>query len=139
MPDTVPTANNQQIPTQGVHKGILSQTLREVLHNNPQAQTIIMQAMHITHEQYQQMLNQTDNNQMMNMTVAEILKNPAVLQAAKQMPLQQGQTYQLDPQQMQALMNNTNTEQIPVQIINQEQTTPPPKQSFFQKMKNLLK
>jgi hypothetical protein len=110
-------SNNQNIPVfqtvqPQVHPNILNMTLGELLNHNATAQNMIMQSMGINQSQFQQFLNSAGNNQMLNMTVSDLFKNGTIAQAM-----------QVKPEQLQQIPN----------------ITLPPKQSFFQKLRNLFR
>lgn len=65
-------------------KGILDKTLGEILHFDKEAQNKIMQGMHISSEEYQQMLGKTEGNPIANMTIRELFKSGFILQSLKQ-------------------------------------------------------
>ena len=65
------------MPDQSVQQpanGILGKTLGEVLQNNVHAQGMVMKAMQITPQQFQEMLQKTGNNKFMNMTIGDLFK-----------------------------------------------------------------
>lgn len=102
---------------------ILDQTLSDVLQNNNQAQGMVMKAMQITPQQFQDMLKQTGNNQLMNMKISDLFKN-GVFQQAQAMNQGQvinGQVQQVSPEQFQQIMgtiqNGQMTQAIPLQQI----------------------
>lgn len=77
--------DTMQIPiTSNATQGLLDQTFGEVLKTNPQAQQMIIQSMHITPEQFQEMLTTAQNNNMMHMTIRELITSGAVQQATMQ-------------------------------------------------------
>ncbi|GEM_PF-1890627 len=142
----VPDANQSATPvnSETPHTGILNQTLGQLLQNNNQAQGMIMQAMQINPQQFQELLSATGNNQLMNQTIGDLFKNGVVGQAAS------GQEMQLTPEQFQHIAN-TITKGQPVQAVPQTTSVGPndkvpytipqaPEQkSFMQKIKNLFK
>ena len=89
---------------------------------------MIMKAMQITPQQFQQMLQMTGNNQLMNQTIGDLFKNGTVQQATS--------VQQLTPEQFQQLAGSI--QQHPsmqtFQVVNQ-----PQKPSFFQKLQNFFK
>lgn len=116
------------------HPKILDQTLGEVLKNNSQAQSIVMNSMQLTPEQFQQFLNQAGNNQMMNMKIGDMFKNGVFQQAAAMgqgMPMMSqgipmmatGQAVQITKEQYQQLMESIKNgqpvplSQLPVQAF----------------------
>jgi hypothetical protein len=105
------------------HAKILDQTLGELLQSNPQAQGVVMNAMHISPDQLQQMLSQTGNNAMMQMKIGDLFKNGIVQKAM----VQSGQA---TPEQLQQVN----------EIANAQQGTPQPSQktSLLQKVKGLF-
>lgn len=114
--------------------GILHKTLGEIVRNNPQAQQMIMQSMQITPQQFQELLQQTGNNQLMNMTISDLFKN-GIMQQSMQMQ-------HVSPEQMQQMLGM----QVPIEeaeIIPAEEKVSyslpkQPKQSFFQKIKQFF-
>jgi hypothetical protein len=138
---------------QSEHKGILHQTLGEILHHNPHLQDKIIKSMHVTPEQFQQMLGTAGSNQYMNMTIGDLFKSGFIQQAMKlqgQQPGQvgqmspeqlqqmvggqQGQVVQMTPEQLQQVMRQQNVQGQPMQIVVQ-----PQKETFFQKVKGLFR
>jgi len=91
---------------------ILNQTLGELLRNNSQAQGVIMKQMHISPEQFQQLLKMTGNNQMMNMTIGDLFKNGMFQKAA--------QMNQVSPEQMQQMMGMVKNGQPPAQSLPED-------------------
>jgi hypothetical protein len=69
MPDTQP------------HTGILEMTLGQILNTNPTAQNLIMEAMNINQDQFRQLLESANNNQMMNMTIRDLFQNGSIAKA----------------------------------------------------------
>jgi hypothetical protein len=136
------------VPNDPNQKSILNQTLGEILHNNNEAQAKIMQGMGVNQQQFQQLLGQTENNPLMNMTVGELFKSGFIQKAMTQSAAakkvvsgQQGQAVQMTPEQLQQMMSTQNMQVVqngeqgqPVQIVVQ-----PQKQSFFQKLKGLFR
>lgn len=80
--DTVQKPAQASIPPE--HHGILDQTLDEILHTNPQAQSIVMKGMNLTPEQFQQMLQKADSNQLMHTKVRDLFSNGTITQAVQQ-------------------------------------------------------
>lgn len=117
------------------HHGILNQTLGDILHSNKQAQNLIMHAMGITPEKFQEMLTSTEKNPMMQQTIGELFKNGTMQKAAQQ-------SGQVPPQQMQQIVNTLQTQQSQGEILQTPaqtvQTNPQTKPSFFQKIKKLF-
>jgi hypothetical protein len=103
--------------------GILNQTLGELLQTNPQAQKMIMKAMQVTPEQFQQMLSSTNTNPVMNQTIGELFQNGTMQQAASE------QQVQVTPEQMQQVVSALSTNQS---------TQTAQKPTFLQKLKNLF-
>lgn len=66
------------------HHGILDQTLGEILHQNPQAQGIVMKGMNLNTEQFQQLLTKTDDNKLMQTKVRDLFTSGVVQQAIQQ-------------------------------------------------------
>ena len=143
----LPTAPSQP-PMQPNH-GILNMTLGQLMQNNPTAQNMVMKGMNISPQQFQQMLNMTGNNQMMNQTIGDLFKNGTMTQAM-----------QVNPQQFQQMLGGINMpnpqgqfpngQAIPVQQIIVGQVNPAfqnmptlpleqPKPTLFQKIINLFK
>jgi hypothetical protein len=140
---------------EGQQPQILNKTLGDLLQNNNHAQGIVMQAMQISPQQLQQMLNLTGNNKLMNMTIGDLFKNGIVQQATAINPndsvvngtpiqITNGQSTQLSPQQLQQIMGIFKNGQVP-KGASQEYMVPytfptvAAKPSFFQKLKNLFK
>lgn len=71
-----------------------------------------MQAMQISPKQFQQLLNLTGNNQLMNMTIGDFFKNGIV---------QKGQVTQISPQQIQQIINTLPSQSVQNQNIQIEQ------------------
>ena len=131
-----------------IHPNILNQTLGQLLQNNQQAQGTVMQAMQISPQQLQQLLQMTGNNQLMNTTIGDLFKNGIMQQAG-------GQAFQVSPQQFQQIVSNLNPQnfqgQNSGQLTQQNQTigpqdkvpyTIPParsKPSVLQRLKNLFR
>lgn len=138
---TEPQSNPKATPIPP--QGILHQTLGELLQHNKQAQNLIMHAMGLTPEKFQEMLNSTTTNPMMNQTIGELFKNGTMQQAA-----QQGG--QVSPQQMQQIVDALNSQDqqiqgvIPGETVSKEPIPPDqpvaqvPKLTFLQKVKNLF-
>jgi hypothetical protein len=120
---------DQSVQPQPEHHGILHKTLGEVIKSNPHAQDMIMKAMKISPEQMQEMVQKTENNQLMNMTIGDLFKNGIVSQAT-------GQPQPLSSEQVDALMKGEQTSIPNQEIINQ---TPAPQQSLMQKVKSFFK
>lgn len=119
------------MPDQSVQQsanGILGKTLGEVLQNNDHAQGMIMKAMQITPQQFQEMFQKTGSNQLMNMTIGDLFKNGVVQQAT-------GQPQPLSPDQVDTLMQG---EQVVVSNPEALTQTPVPKQSFIDKVKSFF-
>jgi hypothetical protein len=118
-------------------QGILDQTLGEVLKSNPQAQGMVMQAMHLSPEKFQQLLTMTNNNAMMNTKIRDLFSSGVVQQAMAQQG-QNAQQLQVDPSQIQitpeqaAQIQAQGGENVIVQPAPQQQT------SFVQKLKGWL-
>ena len=81
----LPQENVPQVPQvpqpQPEQKGILGMTLGQLLQNNTHAQDMIMKTMQINPQQFQQMLQSTGNNQLMNQSIGDLFKNGIVQQA----------------------------------------------------------
>lgn len=132
MADEVTPNQNTTPQAQNPQQGFLNQTLGNILQNNNQAQGMVMKAMQISPQQFQQLLTATGNNQMMNTTIGDLFKNGVVHQAVQSTngagpigQLQGGQAVQLSPEQMQQIMNTIQTVQ-PVQLANEQQVAGPP-------------
>lgn len=69
---------------QSAPKGILDQTLGELLSAHPDAQQKVMSSMNITPEKLQEMLSLTKENPMMQMKIGDLFKNGIVGQAVVQ-------------------------------------------------------
>lgn len=142
------TANPPVSPGVPEHHGFLDKTFGEVIQNNPQAQDIIKNAMHIDQQKLQEMLHATGSNELMNMSIRDMFTNGIMQQAAS------SQTIQVTPEQIQqlneAMQNNqgqVSSEQLQeITGINVTQgqsalsveapvQNPP---SFFQKLKGLF-
>lgn len=65
------------------HHGILDQTLGELLHNNAQAQSVVMKGMNLTPEQFQQLLTKADDNDLMHTKVRDLFSSGVVQRALK--------------------------------------------------------
>ncbi len=138
------TDSNHTLPLQMAqqHQGILDQTLGEVLKSNPQAQGMVMQAMHISPEKFQQLLGMAGNNNLMNTKIRDLFSSGVVQQALSQQG-QNTQTVQIDPNQLQltpeqaAQIQAQGGDNVSVQVV---QPTQPAAQSssFVQKVKNLF-
>lgn len=138
IPTKVPPSNiDQTVPVNlgPQHQGIMDQTLGEVLNGNPQAQSIVMQSMHLSPEKFQQLLKMTNNNALMNTKIRDLFSSGVVQQSLQQ----QGQNaqvvsqgdpnqIQLTPEQMAQMQNGTP---VAVQPIQQQP-------SFRQKLKGWL-
>lgn len=111
------------------HHGILHKTLGEVIQSNPHAQDMIMKAMKISPEQFQEMLTKTENNQLMNMTIGDLFKNGVVSQAT-------GQKQPLSPEQVDALMKGEQASFPDQQVVT---PIPVPQQSLIQKLKGFFR
>ena len=122
-PQSIPSINPNPVL---LHPNILNQTLGELLQNNNQAQGIVMQAMQVTPQQMQQLVTMAGGNKLMNMSIGELFKNGFVQQAVAQ----QGQVQLQNPEQGSGQIQ-------PQAILGQEMATPP-KQSIFQKLKNVF-
>jgi hypothetical protein len=85
---------------------ILNQTLGQLLQSNPQAQNLVMQSMGINPQQFEQMLQMSGNNQMMNQTIGDLFKNGTMQQAM-----------QVNPQQIQQMLTNPNGQMMPMQAV----------------------
>lgn len=120
---------DQPVQSQQPDSGILGKTLGEVLQNNDHAQGMIMKAMQITPQQFQEMFQKTGNNQLMNMTIGDLFKNGVVSQAT-------GQPQPLSPDQVDTLMQGEQ-----VAMPNQEglAQTSLPQQSLIDKVKGFFK
>lgn len=127
---------------QAEHKGILHQTLGEILQHNPHLQDKIIKSMSITPEQFQQMLGTAGNNQYMNMTIGDLFKSGFIQQAMKFSGQQSGQVVQMTPEQLQQMVGGQVVQVTPEQahqMLGQQQVVvQPQKQSFFQKLKGLF-
>lgn len=153
MVDDITPPSAPQTP----HHGILDKTLGEILHNNAQAQDMVMKAMRISPGQLQEMLQSAGNNQLMNMTIRDMFKNGIIQQAASghfsDQTIQQGQAVKVTPEQMQLLTNAMQNgqqvtpeqfQQITGQDVQDGQMTQavevqPQKQSFLDKVKGFFK
>lgn len=95
---TLPTNQNptNEIPFDPAQQnnGILDKTLGEVLHSNPQAQSMVMNAMHISPEKLQEMLQMTDDNPMMQTKIGDLFKNGTIQQAVSQQNINQAMPQQ---------------------------------------------
>jgi hypothetical protein len=140
--------NPTQVPSSGTdheiplnvdtqQQGILDQTLGEVLKSNPQAQGMVMQAMHLSPDKFQQLLTMTNNNALMNTKIRDLFSNGVVQQALAQQG-QNAQQLQVDPSQIQispeqaAQIQAQGGENVIVQTAPQQQS------SFMQKLKGWL-
>lgn len=120
------------------HQGILDQTLGEVLKSNPQAQNMVMQAMHIGPDQFQKLLGMTGNNDLMNTKIRDLFSSGVVQQALAQ----QGQGQPAMVQNMPVSPDGSNQvvtikpEDVPggPQLIKEEK-----KPSFMDKLKHMFK
>lgn len=129
-----------------VKPNIINKTLGEVLQNNTQAQGMVMQAMKINPEQLQQLLKLTGNNQLMNMTIADLFKNGIVQKATSANPtlVPSGPDTQINPQQFQQIMSAMQDSQT-IQNLPQADSVPnshpsiQPKQSILQKIAKFFK
>ena len=77
----------QQTPQQEVQPqdhAIVDQTLGELLQNNPQAQQMIMKAMGISQEKFQEMLSAAKDNELMHMKIEDLFKSGIVQKAVEQ-------------------------------------------------------
>lgn len=141
---TIPTdvsSSNQQLPpnVSPEHHGILDQTLGEILHSNPQAQSIVMKSMNLSQEQFQQLLQKTNDNQLMNTKVRDLFTSGIVQQAVS---MQNGssttQPPPVPPDQLQITPEQAaqiQAQEANVQIIQPQQNQ---QTSFMQKLKGLL-
>jgi hypothetical protein len=120
---------DQSVQPQEVHHGILHKTLGEVIQSNSHAQDMIMKAMKISPEQFQEMLQKSEGNQLMNMTIGDLFKNGVVSQAT-------GQPQPLSSEQVDKLMQG---EQVTVQNPEALTQTPAPQQSLIDKVKGFFK
>ncbi len=144
MADTPTTDANHTLPPEvgQQHQGVLDQTLGEVLKNNPQAQGMVMQGMHISPEKFQQLLGMTGNNALMNTKIRDLFSNGAVQQALSQQG-QNAQVVQIDPNQLQltpeqaAQLQSQGGENITVQVAQPSQAVSQ-SPSFVQKIKNIF-
>lgn len=114
---------------------ILDQTLGEVLQNNIQAQQMIMNAMHITPQQFQEMLNSTASNAasagIMDMKIGDLFKNGVFQQATAMnqgMPMMAtGQAFQITKEQYDQLNQSMQNgqpvplSQLPMQNMPMQQ------------------
>lgn len=122
QPVTVPV---QAVPL-SINPGqnLLDQTLGDLLQNNPQAQHMITQSMGITQENFQQMLASAQQNNLMHMKISDLFKNGIVQQA--QGVVVQGQPMQVNPQQMQQIMQGMNGQEVQIQQPGQQQNAQDP-------------
>lgn len=131
MADEITSQQQVSIPVQAAplsvnpQKNILDQTLGDLLQNNLQAQQMITKSMGISQENFQQMVNSAQQNNMMHMKIGDLFKNGIVQQ----------QQVQLTPQQMQQLQNGTLS---PQQLLQQAQPVQQ-KTSFIDKVKSWFK
>lgn len=122
-------------------KNIMDQTLGDLLGNNPQAQQMITQSMGVSQQQFQQMLGQAQQNNMMHMKIGDLFKSGVVQQAQ----MIQGQPVQVSPQQMQQIMQMVNgsinaTQQIqnaPADKVAYTLPTNAPQKSWWKKLLGL--
>lgn len=121
------TANDKtQIPSAiNETQGILDQTLGEVLSSNPQAQQMIMQSMHLSPGQFQDMLGDAQKNNMMHMKIRDLFNQSIVQKAVSQ---QQGQP--ISAEQLQQIENPDG--------IQNAQTSSSQMTSFSEKLKGWL-
>ena len=101
---------------------ILNKSLTDVLKNNPQAQTMVMQSMGINQQQLQSMLSQAASNPMMNMPISELFKNGVVQQAVQMNGAQQASPQQF--QQMLGAMQNGQGMPMPQNMQGMGMATP---------------
>lgn len=88
---------NPVLNTPPQKRGILDRTLADILKNNTQAQNIVMKAMRITPEKFQEMLAQTNSNHLMQTPIRELFRRGIVQKAveeknANQQVVNQGMT-----------------------------------------------
>jgi hypothetical protein len=132
QPQTTPGQVSPNVPPE--HHGILDQTLGEILHQNPQAQSIVMKSMNLTQEQFQQLLTKTDDNQLMNTKVRDLFSSGVVQQAVAMH--QKGEQPPVPPDQLQ--ITAEQAAQIQAQEANQQVAQQPQQSSLMQKIKGLL-
>lgn len=153
MPDEINQPPVPQVDPQ--QHGILDKTLGEILQGNPQAQNLVMKAMHIDAAQLQKMVQSTGDNQLMNMKIRDMFSSGIMQQAAsgKITPqMMQGQAVQVTPEQMQQILNTMpNGQMTPEQFQQitgqslpagqavQVAQTVPQKQSLLDKLKGFFK
>ncbi len=81
--------DNPVLHTPSPKKRILEQTLAEILTNNTQAQNIVMKAMRITPEKFQEMLAQTSSNTLMQTPIRDLFRRGIVRKAVEQKDVNQ--------------------------------------------------
>lgn len=123
------------------HHGILDQTLEEILHTNPQAQNIVMKGMNLTPEQFQQMLQKADSNQLMHTKVRDLFSNGTITQAVQQ--YKEAQSAQSNPLPLVPDDQIEITAEQAAQLQQQEQNGMtvqqiPQKPTLTQRIKGLL-
>lgn len=134
--DTVQQSAQAAIPPE--HHGILDQTLDEILHTNPQAQSIVMKGMHLTPEQFQQMLQKADSNQLMHTKVRDLFSNGTINQAVQQYKGAQANPIPVVPDD-QIEITAEQAAQLQQQAQNSMPAQPAPQnQSLTQKIKGLF-
>ena len=140
MTDQDTNLPQQNLPqAQPEQKGILGMTLGQLLQNNQHAQGMVMKAMQITPQQFQQMLQATGNNQLMNQSIGELFKNGVVQQAmsmhaVKLTPEQSQQIAQAIQQNPSAQPGQATPEDKVPYVLPQNQKT-----SLLQKIQSWFK